>query len=193
MIFMDKDKENTIILLESLKSEIKGLYKGNAIAFASKTIDLLKKSVGQDSEQVRLMVTLLYDQTANHIERIIYPSDSLIVERVKMNDTFTTMIDNAIEFVNKYGLYKSSSEKKNFLGDFDNSWVWTFLGLVITSSFLIGVFTMNFGLFKYFDLNGSQSKTQSDAQNDVQSEVQIKASIDTVKTLELKQIPKYTK
>jgi len=43
--FMPKsNKEKTILLLESLKDPKRFLYKGNSIAFASKTLDGVKKS-----------------------------------------------------------------------------------------------------------------------------------------------------
>ncbi len=151
---MGLSKRNTIKLLVSLKTEKDSLTKSRALGFAAKSLELIKKSVGQESEQYRLMSNLFYDQTGLHLQRELCPSDEYIVFRVKMEGYFDSIIDTCIEFVNAYGVYKPPTEKKNILGDLDNSMIWTFVSLLVFGAFSFGIIFNNWQLNKYLESNG---------------------------------------
>ena len=155
--------KNTVHLLETLKVEKDDLTKAKAFGFAAKTLELIKKSVGEQSEQYRLMKTLFYDQTAAHLEYTYYPVDTLIVMRVKMGGQFDSIIDSCIAFIGVYGLYKPPYEKKNIFGDLDNAMLWTLVGFIVTTSFLAGVVVTNYGLSKFFDPNATGDKVRTES------------------------------
>jgi hypothetical protein len=148
MIFKDKKRANTILLLESLKADKQNLYAGVAFGYAAKTLELIKKAVGESSEQYRLISALLYDQKVMNMQQLIYPADGLIVKRVKESDLYDSIIDSCIESVKAFGLYKPPSEKKNVFGDLDNSMLWTIISLIIATSFLAGIVYSNYRIDK---------------------------------------------
>ncbi len=169
MIFKSKDIKNIIALLESIKSEKDNLYRGIALGFAAKTLQLVTKAVGKESEQYRLMSTLLYDQTSAHLERKIYPVDSFIVARVKMDDSYNSIIDSCIQSVETFGLYKVSTEKKNVFGDLDNSMLWAIISAIAIGSFYLGIIYSNYKIDKLLnpteEHNADQKKDQSKKHN----------------------------
>ena len=136
-----------------------------AIPFAAKTVDLIEKAMSKDSEQYRIMKLLLYDQKFNRSQGIIEPSNYVILERINQDDAFDDLINNCISHVKSFGIFKHPTDKKNILGDLDNSILYTLLTLFFIVSFSIGVFATNFGLMKYFnpDLNDTsiQEKVQT--------------------------------
>jgi hypothetical protein len=95
--FMPKsNKEKTILLLESLKDSKPFLYKGNSIAFASKTIEVVKKAVGDKSHQYFALEALMYDNTLHKLKGQIIPVDSLIVGMISNNKVnFDGLIDSS--------------------------------------------------------------------------------------------------
>lgn len=148
---MKRDSKEMIKQLESLLIEKVNINENKAIPFASRTMDLIKKAMGIDSHQYKTMLILLYDQEMNKIQGIFQSSTSLIVERINEVDAFDDLINDCISFVKSFGIYKPPTDKKNILGDLDNSILWTFIVSLMTVSFLAGIFLTNFGLKKYFN------------------------------------------
>ena len=148
-------KVKTILLLEDIKSSIKTLHKGNSIAFASDTLEVMKKAVGEQSNQYFSINNLLTDDTGARMQKQIIPTDSLIVGKVKNNEqNFISLLDSCIKQVNAFGLYSPPSERKNFLGDFDNG---TLITLILLFAGLF--FGLGYGYCKYnierFEKGGS--------------------------------------
>jgi hypothetical protein len=145
-------KEKIILMLESLKDPKLFLYRGNSLAFASRTLELVKIAVGEKSQQYSTLYNLMYDNTGFKLERKIMPTDSLIVGKVKENrENFNGLIDSCIEQVNTLGLYKSPSEKKNFLSNIDNRFLWTLLVAFATFCFFIGKGYCKYNLEKFIN------------------------------------------
>ena len=131
-----------------------------AIPYAAKTVDLIGKAMGKDSEQYRIIKLLLYDQQYNRSQGIIEPSNYVILDRINQDDAFDDLINNCISHVKSFGIYKYPTDKKNILGDLDNSILYTLLTLFFIVSFSIGVFATNFGLMKYFNPDYYDSSNQ---------------------------------
>lgn len=174
-------KAITVRLLEKLKSDRHNLTESNSFGFASKTIDLIKLSVGNESELFKTMNVLFYDRTMLNAQESHISAQQLIVHRINnINGIYDSIINSCIETVNNYGLYKHPCERKNVLGDLDNSMIYTVMGIVFTVSFSMGVVATKFGISKIFDPNENrenvQTTNQKQAQKDTLLPVQQKKS-----------------
>ena len=162
-------KEKTILLLEDIKLSINSLHKGNSLAFAANTLETVKKALGENSNQYFSLNSLLTDDTAARMQRKITPSDILIVGKVKVNEeNFIALIDSCIKQVNTFGLYKSPSEKKNFLSNIDNRFLWTLLGAFATLCFFLGKGYCKYNIEKY--INDEQIVNRKNVPQVVQQE-----------------------
>ena len=162
-------KEKTILLLEDIKLSINSLHKGNSLAFAANTLETVKKAVGENSNQYFSLNSLLTDDTAARMQRKITPSDILIVGKVKVNEeNFIALIDSCIKQVNTFGLYKSPSEKKNFLSNIDNRFLWTLLGAFATLCFFLGKGYCKYDIENY--INDEQIVSRKNVPQVVQQE-----------------------
>lgn len=164
-------KSNTIKLLEKLKIDRLSLTESNSFGFAAKTLELIKLSVGEKSIPFHSMQTLFYDRTVYDLERNFVSAQFLIVNRTNSVDgLYDSIIDSCIELVDNHGLYKHPSEKKNILGDFNNSEIWTLAGFFFLVSFSIGIVATKFGLTKIFDPNETHDNVQIKDQKEIQKD-----------------------
>lgn len=123
--------------LKILKQDASFVTESTSIAFSSKVCDIIEKSLGVDSTHYKHIRLFFYDTTITDRERVSYPTNFQVVERLKDKEQFCSIIDSVIDSINTFGLLLPITINKNFLSEYSNFQI--FIGGLIYSAFLLSI------------------------------------------------------